>query len=192
MSGIDSIRLFGLNNLSIEQSLRTLEKELDAKITNRSAQTKPDTSYYPQFTERVRAQAASMAKNNELFFCLEVSIREAVSQRLIEQVGPSWWETCVPEEVKKNAENNQKKELSAGVTPRGGNMLSYTNFGELGQIIKGNWEIFKDLFSDVNAVGSVMFRLNTIRAPIAHCCLLSEDEEARLNLSLRDWFRLME
>ena len=68
-------------------------------------------------------------------------------------------------------------------------MLDYTNFGELGQIIMSNWEEFADIFTDIRAVERILNNLNTLRAAIAHCTPLAEDEEVRLHLSLRDWFR---
>ena len=70
--------------------------------------------------------------------------------------------------------------------------LDYTNFGGLGEIIKKNWELFASVFSNIRAVEKVMSNLNTLRNPIAHCSMLAEDEKLRLELSLRDWFRLGE
>lgn len=70
--------------------------------------------------------------------------------------------------------------------------LDYTAFGELGEIIKSNWQLFGGIFSSVKAVERVMASLNTLRSPIAHCSPLAEDEVVRLRLSLRDWFRLRE
>lgn len=98
----------------------------------------------------------------------------------------------VPQSVKDNANKNREKELQSGVTPRSGDMLSYTNFGELGEIIKSNWDTFGQIFTNIRAVETVLARLNGLRAPIAHCSMLSEDEIVRLRLSLRDWYRLME
>ena len=69
--------------------------------------------------------------------------------------------------------------------------LYYTTFGELGDIIRANEPIFGDTFKDLKAVSKVMFNLNTLRGPIAHCSPLAEDEVLRLQLSMRDWFRLM-
>jgi hypothetical protein len=60
------------------------------------------------------------------------------------------------------------------------------------QVCEAWWGLFSDTFSDIKAVESVLARLNTLRAPIAHCSMLGEDEVLRLRLSLRDWFRLME
>jgi hypothetical protein len=55
-----------------------------------------------------------------------------------------------------------------------------------------NWKLFSDTFIDAKAVEGVLARLNMLRAPIAHCSMLAEDEVLRLRLSLRDWFQLME
>jgi hypothetical protein len=70
-------------------------------------------------------------------------------------------------------------------------MIDYTNFGELGEIIKFNWSIFNDTFKSIAAVEAILARLNTLRASIAHCSFLEEDEVARLDLSVKDWFRQM-
>ncbi|WP_160291582.1 Swt1 family HEPN domain-containing protein [Xanthomonas vesicatoria] len=91
-----------------------------------------------------------------------------------------------------NAQTRIKKEIDAGVTPRSQEPIDFTNFGELGELIKSNWDVFGGVFKSPRAVESVMSRLNTLRGPIAHCCPLSEDEVVRLRLSVRDWFRLME
>ena len=70
--------------------------------------------------------------------------------------------------------------------------IDFTTFGELGEIIKKNWDVFDSLFTSVRAVEKVMSSLNTLQGPIAHCSLLAEDEVLRLRLAVRDWFRLME
>jgi hypothetical protein len=115
-----------------------------------------------------------------------------IRARLEEADKENWWEKHVPQFVRDNATLNKKKETEAGVTPRSDDLLSYTNFGELGQIITSNWTLFSDLFTDPKAVTATIARLNTLRVPIAHCSMLAEDEVLRLKLSLRDWFRLME
>ena len=189
----EAIKLFGLNNLSIESEIRQIERDQDIDLGHKDQQEQRlDQTYYPQFVERLRTEAARMSTNYAIFYCLENSIREIIVQRLEEQNGPQWWDTAVPEAVRKNAQANHKKELSSGVTPRSSDLIDFTNFGELGEIIKANWAIFDDMFRDVRAVEKVLATLNTLRAPIAHCKALAEDEELRLHLALRDWFRQME
>lgn len=192
MKAEEAIKLFGLNNLSIEADLRKIEKNTGYELGHGNQKSPEiDKKYYPQFTEKLRREAENMAKNYVIFYCLENSIREILSERLEEMYGPEWWFEKVPENVRKNAEANRKKELASGVTPRSTDLIDFTNFGELGEIIKTNWDIFGDLFRDVRAVERVLSTLNTLRAPIAHCTSLAEDEELRLHLGLRDWFRQM-
>lgn len=189
----DAVRLFGLNNLSIEAEIRRLEKELDADFGHRRREERrANNAYYPQFRERLREEAALMASHYAIFYCLENSIRELIVKRLEEVHGAGWWDVAVPEAVRRNADGNRKKEAATGITPRSSELIDYSNFGELGEIIKTNWDIFGDMLDDVRAVERVLSNLNTLRAPIAHCKALAEDEVLRLHLSLRDWFRRME
>jgi hypothetical protein len=190
MKATETLRYFGLSNVALEHNLRRLEDQLDIDLGRRSREDDRDEKYYPQFAESTRIEAAAMAKHYEIFYCLEISIRELIAERL-EETGPNWWDEKVPDIVRKNAESNRSREIGTGVTPRSTNMLAYTNFGELGEIIKTNWDIFAETFSDKRAVEVVVSRLNGLRAPIAHCCPLAEDEIIRLRLSVRDWFRLM-
>ena len=185
-----AIKYFGLNNIALESDL--LRVAAENKVTHRSKKTRRDKgAYYPQITEQSRHDAAKMAEHYELFYCLELSIRDLITKRLVEE-GADWWDKLVPSNVRENAQKNKTREMQSGVTPRSDDPLSYTNFGELGEIIKANWKVFSDTFKDVRAVETVLGRLNTLRAPIAHCSMLGEDEVVRLRLSLRDWFRLME
>ena len=184
-----AIKYFALNNIAMETDLQRVAEE--HKLSFRSKKpTRDRDAYYPQITEQIRHDAARMAEHYELFYCLELSIRDVITARLVEQ-GPDWWDRFVPQNVKENAAKNKMRETQSGVTPRSDDPLSYTNFGELGEIIKANWNLFSDTFKDIRAVETTLARLNTLRAPIAHCAMLAEDEVVRLRLSLRDWFRLM-
>jgi len=176
-----SIKYFGLNNVGLENDLRRVAR--DKKITLRPPRTK--------ITEEIRHNAAMMAEHYELFYCLEVSIRDVIRAKLVE-ADKDWWQNLVQESVRVSAIANKKKEVETGVAPRSEDWLDYTNFGDLGQIISANWALFSDLFTDPKAVQNTLYRLNTLRAPIAHCSLLGEDEVLLLRYSLRAWFRLME
>lgn len=180
-----------LNNLSIESGIRQVSKNLEIDLGPSHQDHKDiETSFYPQFSLRIRSEAERMAKNYTIFYSLENSIRELISD-VMKKHGNDWWNVAgiVPKPVMDNAKSNRKKERATGVTPRSSEMLDYTNFGELGQIIMSNWDDFADIFTDVKAVERIINNLNTLRAAIAHCTPLAEDEELRLHLSLRDWFR---
>ena len=176
----------------VEADLRRLEEELEVDLGHRqSSGDGLDKRYYPQFSQALRLEAERMARHYTAFYCLENYVRELISARLLDAHGPKWWEEKVPEGVRRNAESNQKKEITSGITPRSTDPIDYSNFGELGEIIKCNWALFGDTFRDVRALERILGSLNTLRAPIARCKPLAEDEVLRLHLSLRYLFRQM-
>ncbi|MER8626331.1 Swt1 family HEPN domain-containing protein [Mesorhizobium sp. LNJC403B00] len=150
--------------------------------------------YYPQIDMAIRAEAKAMSHHYEVFYSLEKSIRGLVSEVMeAAEKTADWWQTArVLPNIKTEVANRIQKELDAGVTRRSFDELDYTTFGELSGIITANWDIFGGLFSSKRAVEKVMASLNALRNPIAHCSPLAEDEQLRLQLTMRDWFRLME
>ena len=76
MRAEEAIKLFGLNNLSIESAIRQIERACDIDLGHGDNQgQRIDQTYYPQFAERVRAEALRMSTSYQIFYCLENSIR---------------------------------------------------------------------------------------------------------------------
>ena len=194
--GVEShIKSFAMNNAMLLQDLLQIQKELNIDIgIEKIEDTQIEDNYYSQFDLIQRSQAKYMSKHYELFFCLERTIRDLVSKSIEDiENNPDWWNTTrVLENIKREVEDRIKKEVDSGVTKRSNEEIDYTTFGELSQLIITNWDIFGSIFTSKKAVEKIMASLNTLRNPIAHCCLLSEDEVLRLRLTIRDWFRIME
>lgn len=190
----DLFKLFGISNQLLENDLDRVERELGINLArNHQKILENDQDYYPQIERDIRLDASAMARQYEVFYFLEKSIRRLISDTLAASNPGDWWASgCVPEKVKTDAEGRMRKEIDSGVTPRSSEPIDFTTFGELGEIIKSNWEVFGGIFNSQKAVERVMTNLNTLRGPIAHCGVLAEDEVMRLQLSVRDWFRLME
>jgi len=174
----------------VERDLDKIEERLHIDLERDQMEDRED-EYYPQFAFALRTEAHDMGKHYELFYCLEKSIRKLISETLESVHGENWWHTCVPEPVLTNVKNNMQKELESGVTLRSDDELDYATFGELGEIVRSNWESFDAIFSNQKAFNRIMTSLNILRGPIAHCSPLAEDEIVRLQLSVKDWFRLM-
>jgi hypothetical protein len=191
MNQEDRIKLFGMSHALVERDLDATEKRLGVDL-HRSPEDGKDEDYYPQFPISLRQEAAEMAQHYELFYCLEKGIRKLIADTLEAQKGEQWWTNCVPQPVKTNVQNNMQREIDSGVTLRSEDEIDYTTFGELGEIVKGNWASFGATFSSEKAFTKIMTSLNTLRGPIAHCCPLGADEVVRLKLAVKDWFRLME
>ena len=188
------IKSFGMTNQMLLFDLKRIEKEYG--LENLIAEAKSEQTeekLYLQFNSQIRAEACDMAKHYQLFYCLEKSIREMISDVLESNYGKDWWEKdeVIPELIKSDVAKNIKKELDSAITPRSSEMLDYTTFGQLVEIIKSNWDVFGSVFNSIRAVERVLGNLNTLRSPIAHCSPLAEIEVQRLHLSLKDWFRLL-
>ncbi|MFB0585047.1 Swt1 family HEPN domain-containing protein [Aeromonas salmonicida] len=192
----EQVKAFGMTNLLIESDLESIEKQFDVEILLKpktETTSEIEQAYFPQFEKALREEASSMARSYELFYCLEKTIRLQISEMLESKHGESWWkDPIVPQHIVGEVRKRVQRERESGITPRSSDELDYTNFGELGEIIKTNWQLFASVFNNIKAVEKIMFNLNTLRNPIAHCSLLAEDEKLRLELSLRDWFRLAE
>ena len=181
-----------MTNRLIEHNLDEIEEKYKLDLgRNHSSILVTDKSYYPQIEQDVRSEAAAMAPHYETFYSLEKTVRRLVVDTLV-AADPNWWSSRMPPVLRTEAEGRQQKEIDSGITPRSDEPIDFCTFGELGQIIKENWDVFASIFSSIKAVERVMANLNTLRGPIAHCSPLAEDEIERLRLTVRDWFRLME
>ncbi|MBQ8680293.1 MAG: hypothetical protein IJ530_11090 [Treponema sp.] len=192
----NQLRAFGMSNVLLIEDLLQLQKKQGIDLGIVTSENEEITeNYYPQFGIAIRNDAHKMSIYYDLFYCLERTVREIVSQTLSQSVNDAddWWNlTNIPENIKNDVENRIQREKDSGVTIRSENELDYTTFGELSTIISSNWTLFGSIFSSKKAVEKVMNSLNTLRGPIAHCSMLADDEIIRLKLTIRDWFRLME
>jgi hypothetical protein len=189
----DLIRSFGMSGYLVTEELRGLEKRFGIDLGHQPAKPAENvTEYYPQFEEKVRREASVMAQHYELFYCLENAIRSLITETLQESAGADWWNSGkIPEAIKKDVSERIKRDVDSGMTRRSDDAIDYTNFGELSIIIISNWDLFGTIFSSKRAVERVMNNLNLLRGPIAHCCPITDDEVTRLELSVRDWFRMI-
>jgi len=188
------IRAFGMSGLQIVSDLQEVEDKngIDLGIVSKSAKSRK-VSEYEQFEADLRQEAARMSEFYEVFYCLENSIRKLVKGIMVEVEGADWWKSERVDEnkIRKEAERRHKKEVNSGITPRSEEMIDYTTFGELSQLITDNWSIFEPVFSSKTAVSNIANQLNLLRGAIAHCNSTDELEQDRLNLAVRSWFKLM-
>ena len=189
----DSIKLFAMKAQLLDTDLARVERDFEVSLGRGTQTDDANEDYYPQFDADLRGEAAEMGRHYELFYCLEKSVRRFISETLEAAEGAAWWDGGrLPEVIHQEVAKRMQQEVDSAVTVRSSDPIDFTTFGELGEIIKGNWDLFGATFSSQRAVTKVMANLNTLRGPIAHCSLLAEDEILRLQLSMRDWFRLME
>ena len=167
------IKLFTLANSLTENSLDKVEVEHNLDLGRKELVEVKRKEYYLQFNTDFRKEAKEMAEHYEVFYCLERSIRALVVQLMKEEYGDNWWDLKVPQAIRTNVDNNMSREAESGFTQRSELKIDYTTFGELSQIVSGNWDAFDDLFKNPRAFQKIMTSLNLLRGPIAHCCALA-------------------
>ena len=187
----NSVRLFALNCAVLQSEL---QEHIDRQsVTRKRSELEIYTDrltepYLKQIDLEIKQNAARMSEYYEIFYALENYIRVFVKETLEDADGEDWWANLVPPAIHQSVQELIKKELKEGIRRRSDEKLDYTTFGELGQIIIKNWNIFGGLFSSSNQEGvtKVFYKLNMARGPIAHCGILSEDEVIRLKLTVKD------
>lgn len=188
------IRAFGMSGLQIASDMSRIELTFGIDLGWAQGRAKGrKAAEYEQFEAALRSEVSRMSEFYEIFYCLENSIRRLVSDIMFEAEGADWWQSHRVDEkrIRDQVSPRRKKEVDNGITPRSDNLIDYTTFGELSQIITDNWELFEPVFNSKSAVSNVSNQLNLLRGPIAHCNSTDELEQDRLNLAVRSWFRLM-
>lgn len=188
-----ALRAFMMSGAQITSELQQISIKHGVNISksNSNLRTRKHEDY-ANFEKLIRKNAIQMSEYYEIFYCLETSIRNLISNTMIEAEGPNWWTTSrVAIGIRNEVNAIRSKEESAGVTTRSDNMIEYTTFGQLSQLITDNFVLFEPIISSKSAVSRVLNQLNLLRGPIAHCCYLAEDEQDRLSLAVKDWFRLL-
>ncbi|MBH02755.1 MAG: hypothetical protein CMP08_01295 [Xanthomonadales bacterium] len=189
----DLVRSFGMSGYLVSEELKAVEQAYRVELGHLPVdKDNSKKRYYPQFEESVRNEASEMAIHYEAFYCLEQSIRKLITETLADAEPGNWWSSGrIPADVVKSAEGLIQKEIDSGMTRRSEDPIDYTTFGQLAVIINSNWDVFGTIFTSRRAVEKVMSSLNMLRGPIAHCSPMTEDEVDRLELTVKDWFRIM-
>lgn len=113
---------------------------------------------------------------------VEQDLRDLIEQRLTEAFGPNSWRQRVPDDIKTQVQ--QRIEQRVKHHPYEVDMyqsltvsLSLCNFGDYGKIIKYNWDVFDDIFSDKPTFDRQMMAVQDGRNAIAHGRSMNEGEQ---------------
>jgi hypothetical protein len=186
---LDRVRLFGMGNLTLESELLKLE-ESGISIGRSQQLKKQDVVDVDLFEADILSKARKMADFYVLYYCIENTIRRLISERMQEKYAAEWWSQKVPEKVQRDAKERQDREKDSPMSIRSTDPLTYTNFGELIDILNANWADFADTIRSQKAMQRILSELNSLRGVVAHSADLNDDEIARFQLLIRDWLRI--
>ena len=134
--------------------------------------------------------AGKMAPVYVAIASFENTVRRLISDRLLEQKGPTWWEGCVPDPIKKQARVRREGEVrERWHGARGDEPICFTELGDLSSIIQHNWDCFSDLLPSSEWVRALLKGLERSRNVIMHSGQLAVTDIERVGVSIRDWAR---
>lgn len=186
---LNTLQLFSMRNLLLEADLEKLENS-GILIDHIKTVKRDDLVDVELFDSEILSQAKKMANFYVLYYSLENTVRNLISEVLREKHGINWWEERVPTGVKDNVKKKQKEEADSVMAIRSDDPLTYTNFGELISILDANWADFSDLIRSQKAMQQTLSAFNKVRNVIAHSCELTSDDVVRFELLIRDWLRI--
>ena len=151
-----------------------------------TAEERRDQDLYAAVPGEIREGSIQMQRWYRMLFVFENVLRDLIATRFTELKGEDWFETCstVPmkNKVKDRKEKEEKNQWHVG---RNQHPLYYLDFADLGNLIKNNWDAFKDFFEQT----WIMSRIDEVektRNVIAHTNTLAAEEGQRLEMYLRD------
>jgi hypothetical protein len=149
-------------------------------------------SVLDEFDMTSRIKAGRMGRIYELLFCLENSMRELIERTFKEAEEFGDWTDGIEEGILKGARKREQEDQEAPWHgPRGGSILSYLDFPQLGDIILAQWDHFQDLFGDHGWVENYFREMNPARRALAHTGDLTEFDVERMEMRVREWLMVV-
>jgi hypothetical protein len=144
------------------------------------------------FDMEFRVKAGRMGRIYELLYCLENSMRELIERTFKEVEEFSDWTEGIETNALKGARKREKEDQEAPWHgPRGGSILSYMDFPQLGDVILDQWERFEDLFGDRRWVENYFREMNPARRALAHTGDLTAFDVERMEMRVREWLMVV-
>lgn len=133
-------------------------------------------------------RAKLMATVYTAIAAFENTVREFVVKKLLEYKGESWWQDCVSAKIREKAESRKlEEEKIRWHTPRGVNLINYTEFGDLASIMQQNFSLFEDHIISVEWARQIFNTLERSRNVIMHSGDLGLRDIERIGINIRDW-----
>ena len=140
--------------------------------------------------EQFVASARQMATVYMAITAFESSVRKFISTVLLDKVGQNWWESAVSANIRKKVEARQKDEEKVRWhTQSGAAPITYTDMGDLGNIMRNNWQHFEAHIPSIEWANQLLDIVERSRNVIMHSGYLGREDVERVGINVRDWIK---
>jgi hypothetical protein len=140
--------------------------------------------------EQFVTSARSMGMVYMAVTAFENSVRKFISNVLLEKLGENWWDTAASAAMKRKVETRQREEeRTRWHTPRGAAPITYTDMGDLANIMRNNFAHFEAHIPSIEWAGAVLDVIERSRNVIMHSGHLGREDVERIGINIRDWVK---
>jgi len=147
-------------------------------------------------SDKVLKEAKDMAeKVYPLLYVFENSAREMIVRVMRHAYGNNWWDintkvsTDIRNKVKDRMANEDKNPWHGR---RGAHPIYYTDLEHLGQIVKNNWPLFRQILPTQEWFLQRVKEISQSRNPVAHMNPLTKEDIERIKVYTRDWEKFID
>jgi hypothetical protein len=136
------------------------------------------------------AVSSRMAAVYAAITAFERSARRFVAKVLQSECGDQWWEEAVSDRIRRAAEARREEENAVKWHgTRGEAPLTYTELGQLVDIIQQNWAEFEPHVRRIDWARSIFGTIERSRNVIMHSGTLDLEDIERVGMNIRDWVK---
>jgi Swt1-like HEPN len=188
----DTLRSFLFRGLLFESEAGSFQRAgIQIGATDAVGEESLLTQSIAPFGIQRRNSAIEMSRLYALLFCFENEIRDFIRERLEENEGVDWFEKLPPNIVKHAEIRRNTAMKDSWLEGHKTDILGFSDFGQLGQIIIAKWEHFRDVIPSQHWLSQRMDEIEKSRNFIAHNRLLLPSEFQRLYMYIADWNRVI-
>lgn len=186
----DVLYSFVFKGLLTEEALDKTDRLKKSKFSNEELKLLYQKLGIEEIEEEIVIKAQKMAVVYTAICAFENSVRQFISKKLLENKGENWWNESVSEKIRLKAESRREEENKIRWhTPRGDQIINYTEFGDLLSIMRHteNWQYFEPHIVSIEWADQIIKTLERSRNVIMHSGELVNQDIERIGMYIRDW-----
>lgn len=142
----------------------------------------------------LKTAGSNMGEAYVFLYCVENSLRLLIDAALRQEYGANYFEKIQVNSSIRNKVANRKKaeEENKWLPVRGQVDIFYFDFGDLGNIIRSNWDSFSNFFPNQTWITQKIDELSSIRNLVAHNSMISKTERDLIRIYYTQIMRQIE